>query len=113
MTKISMNWEDLTLRISGHAGGGEKGNDIICAGISALTFALVNALEDASARGRTRLNWKEDREKAEIRITAVPFSGYITEIRAYYRVIIMGMKAMAEEYPDNIKIGEVWSNGNL
>ena len=113
MTQIRMNWEDLTLKCSGHAGGGEKGSDIVCAGISALSYALLNTLRDAEARGRTRLIWKADEEAGEMRMQAIPYSGYIAEVTAYYRVIMNGYKAIAENYPENIKIGEVWAHGNL
>jgi uncharacterized protein YsxB (DUF464 family) len=113
MTKIRMNWEDLTLVCSGHAGGGEKGHDIICAGISALTYALLNTLRDAEARGRTRLVWKVDEEAGKIRMQAIPCSGYNAEVNAYYRVIMNGYRAMEEHYPENITIGEVWAHGNL
>ena len=27
MTKVTMNWEDLSLKAEGHAGAGEKGED--------------------------------------------------------------------------------------
>lgn len=33
------------LKISGHAGYDEMGQDIVCAGVSALTYTLINALE--------------------------------------------------------------------
>lgn len=113
MTQIRMNWEELKLSASGHAGAGEKGSDIVCAGISALTCALLNQLKDAEARGRTRLVWGVDEKSGDINMMAIPFSGYRTEVYAYYRVIMTGLKAMAQEYPDNIKIGEVWGHGGI
>ena len=113
MTKILMNWEDMTLSASGHANAAEKGKDIVCAGISALTQALLHTLLDAEERGRTRLTWKMDEAKGELKMTAIPYAGYWPEIRAYYRVTMIGLKAIAEEYPKHIKIGEVWAHGNL
>ena len=113
MTKIRMNWEDMTLSAVGHANADDYGKDIVCAGISALTQALLNTLIDAEERGRTRLAWKMDEKKGELRMTAIPFAGYWPEIRAYYRVTMIGLKAIAEKYPEHIKIGEVWAHGNL
>ena len=108
MTQIRMNWEELSLSVSGHAGGDVAGKDIICAGISALTYALLNQLLDAEARGRTRLVWGVDEKSGDIHMTAIPFAGTRAEITAYYRVIMTGLKALAENYPRHIKIGEVW-----
>ena len=113
MTVILMNWEDMTLVASGHAGGGEKGQDIICAGLSALTQALLFTLQDAKKRGRCALKWKIDEDSGDLRIDCRPYSGYYAEIRAYFRVIMKGLNSMAEVYPENIKIGEVWTSGNL
>ena len=44
MTKIRVDWQAMTLDAEGHSGGGMRGNNIICAGISALTQALLNQL---------------------------------------------------------------------
>ena len=33
------------LIVSGHAGFGKKGEDIVCAGVSSLTYTLLNSME--------------------------------------------------------------------
>ncbi|MDO4192731.1 MAG: ribosomal-processing cysteine protease Prp [Erysipelotrichaceae bacterium] len=33
------------IRVTGHSGSAEKGKDLICAGVSAITFGLCNALD--------------------------------------------------------------------
>lgn len=33
------------LNVSGHAGFSKKGEDIVCAGVSALTYTLLNSME--------------------------------------------------------------------
>ena len=113
MTVVLMNWEDMTLVASGHAGGGPKGQDIICAGVSALTQALLFTIQDAEKRGRCALEWSIDEDSGELKIKVRPYSGYYVEIRAYFRVIMTGLKHIAKVYPENIKIGEVWTSGNL
>ena len=114
MTFVYMNWADMTLVATGHAGGGEKGKDIICAGISALLCALVNTLEDAKRRGRIRLELKLDEEQGgDMRIHVEPAIGFVGDVNAYFRVIMMGLKGIADQYPENVKVGEVWTSGNL
>ena len=39
MTTITINWRELSLTAKGHACAGNFGEDIVCAGISALTQA--------------------------------------------------------------------------
>jgi len=43
--------EEHILHIIGHAGFSNHGNDIVCAGISALTYALLQTLCGAEERG--------------------------------------------------------------
>ena len=113
MTKIRMNWEDMTLTASGHAGAGKHGQDIVCAAISILLYALVNQLRDAEERGRVTMEWMEDSDAGSMRIHVKPRSGEETRVRAYFRVILTGLKTMAEYYPGNVSVGEVTAHGNL
>ena len=103
MTFVYMNWEDMTLVATGHAGGGVYGEDIICAGVSSLLCALVNTLEDARKRGRIKLDLKH----------VEPALGFLGDINAYFKVIMVGLKGIADKYPENVKVGEVWTSGNL
>lgn len=43
MTKVLYEPKKFHIRIEGHAGGAPKGEDLVCAGISALGFALLLA----------------------------------------------------------------------
>ena len=113
MTKISMNWADLTLTSSGHAGAAPKGMDIVCAAISILTESLVMALLDDEKRGRVKVDWQMNEQDGSLRVHAEPKSGQEPKIRAYFKMAMVGLKAMQEEYPGNIKIGEVRVHGNL
>lgn len=114
MTFIYMNWEDMTLAATGHAGAGKKGEDIVCAGISALLCALVNTLEDAKKRGRIRMELKLDEENGgDMRIHVEPTIGFAGVINDYFRIIMIGLKGIADQYPGNVKVGEVWTSGNL
>ena len=113
MTKIRMNWEDMTLTASGHAGAGKYGQDIVCAAVSILLYALVNTLRDAEERGRVTLEWSDDPEMGNMRIHVKPRSGEEQKVRAYFKVTMMGLKTMAEYYPGNVSVGEVTAHGNL
>lgn len=44
MIRVSIT--DHGIRMDGHAGHGAKGQDIVCAAVSALTCSLANALEN-------------------------------------------------------------------
>lgn len=113
MTKICYNVDNMYLHLAGHAGGGTAGNDIICAGISSLTCALINMLNEEQEKGRIEADWNIRPEPLDVTIRARPKTEhYRRTARDYYRVVVMGLKAMAENYPENIRLEEVQNGGN-
>ena len=111
MTEITYNIDDMYLHCKGHAGGGPAGQDIICAGISALTMALLNQLNEEEEKGTIRSRWTM--EPGEMILKAeVKEPKHRRDIKNYYTVIIMGLRALAENYPENIKIREAKGNGS-
>ena len=105
MTKAKMDWNRMRMEIEGHAGGGTKGNDIICAGESMLICALIGALEEAQTRGRCEMDY-EDRDGYAM-IWADPSIGCSNEIRAYFRMTMKGLRMLQEQYPEHVKAEEV------
>ena len=71
------------LSVEGHAGAGPRGQDIICAGVSALVIAL---------------------ERAAPGIVGDGFALFAGGEEAAYRVIAGGLSALAERYPEHIKM---------
>ena len=109
MTKIRMDWDLLTLTAEGHAGGGTKGNDPICAGISALTMALLNQLKQDD---QTDVNYKVNEKDGMIYIHAKPKNCFVwSRIMDYFRVIVTGIEAWEKAYPENITLEEVNKDG--
>ena len=102
MTIIHMSWKKLELTAAGHANNAPKGQDIVCAGISAIVTTLGQYLladekwlrpEISLAPGNTMIRarpriWK--RKKAK---------------EAYYQAIL-GLQLIAEQYPGNVLIEE-------
>ena len=95
--------------MSGHAGGGPAGQDIICAGISVLTQALLNVLTDEEEAGRIELEWYM--KPGEIELQAMPTSAYHQRVKDYYHMAVTGLKDMAEQYPQNIRMTEGQKDG--
>ena len=108
MTRIRMDWKTLEMTAEGHAGGGPRGQDIICAGISALMMALVNQL---MLEEQNRVDWAEKAEEGRIRIITDPPDNSRPRIKHYYQVIMTGLKAWKQAFPENISIEEVYEDG--
>ena len=107
MTKAIMYWNRMRMEVQGHANADEKGKDIVCAGVSMITGALIGMLEEAEARGRTMAEWKWDENKALLVIWADPNMGSLAEIKAYFRMCIKGLRMLHDEYPRYVDVKEV------
>lgn len=105
MIKAEMYWKRMRLEVKGHAGYAEEGKDIVCAGVSTLTGALIGVLEDAEARGRTMFEWKD--AEGTLTIWADPNMGSIQEIKSYFRMAVKGLRMIAEQYSKFVEIKEV------
>ena len=89
---ICVRFEEKTVTISGHAGYAKRGEDIVCAAMSALVYVQVRILEKAEALAsleaqdgfvRLRLN---DGARCE--------------------VLEMGARWLATEYPRCVRVKE-------
>lgn len=111
MTTIETDEKKFYVRASGHAGAGTMGNDIVCAAVSVLTQTLLNVLTDEEEAGRIELEWYM--KPGEIQIQALPMSAMHGRIKDYFHMAITGLKDIAEQYPQNIRIMEVEKNGTV
>ena len=86
MTKLFYDPKTPELRFEGHAGGGERGKDPVCAALSMLMYTLLEALpaegvERYLADGYCRVCGGDGRT---------------------YEVIAAGLRLLAAEYPEHV-----------
>lgn len=105
MTTVLYQPEEYRLRVDGHAGATEDGIDPVCAGASALAWALVEA---ATNRGEYYTALFIDEKKAVIDVRCRPKSEAQDKCRYMFEVILGGLMLIAEAFPENmqIKVGE-------
>lgn len=86
MTRVEYSPAARRLRLTGHAGAGERGSDPVCAALSILVYALL----DAGAEGRV------ERGEAELLLPAADVD-----------VALRGFRLLAENFPQNVEFKEV------
>ena len=106
MIKAVMYWNRMRLEVEGHANTAPKGSDLVCAGVSMLTAALIGILEDAEARGRMIQGWKDTGQ--QLSIWADPKIGNTVEMKSYFKMCVKGLQMLQEQYPKNVEIREVY-----
>jgi hypothetical protein len=105
MIGATMFWQRMRLEVTGHANYAEAGKDIVCAGASALVYALGQTLEEAEARGRCECKCKD--RGGIITIWANPTMGSVSEIKAYFRMCITGLRMLEEQHTGYVSVKEV------
>ena len=86
MTRVEYSPAARRLRLTGHAGAGERGSDPVCAALSILVYALL----DAGAEGRV------ERGEAELLLPAADAS-----------LAQRGFRLLAESYPEYMSSKEM------
>ena len=87
-------------RVSGHAGAGKRGSDIVCAAVSVLTRTIVRVLsgmEGVIIRGSIPEQgnfWMEAEYSAEGREFLAAAGAFLIE----------GLLSVSEEFPDSCKV---------
>ena len=100
MIQITFKPKTMELMVNGHAGHGKKGKDIVCAAISTLFYTLGEALWQSSEMLHEEPLIKD--EEGDGYIVCNPKEEYEGNIARTYWTILVGMQAMAEQYPKNV-----------
>lgn len=107
MTRITLLWDDeglVGLESKGHSGSGTKGEDVVCAAVSALVHALLLGLKDV-ARMSEDLECEVD---AAIPLIRVKWSrDKVRELNLLTRTIAVSLKEIASGYAGYVEISEV------
>jgi len=77
----------VSLEVSGHAGSAEKGKDLVCAAVSAISFGLCNALDQSGSEAEIKV------ESNRIRIQA---SGSDQNTETILRTGLIQLKTVEE-----------------
>ncbi len=112
MTKVRYDMKRLMLSASGHTGDGPHGQNIVCASVSVLTQALLNALTEEEEKQNIMLHW--DMAPGAINIEVLHAKNWHCRntVKAYFRMAAIGLKAIAQNYEGQIDIEEVQDSGN-
>lgn len=99
MTTVHLG--SFKLELSGHAGAAPAGQDLVCAGASALGFALLNAArsrEDYHAE--VYMDWND----AAILVECHPEQDAEAECAEMFRVIMHGYAVLKQTAPEHITV---------
>ena len=93
---IVINAREECISIQGHAGYAEKGKDIVCAGVTALTQTLIRSLEDLA---KDKIKYEISPGRVDIHYGNLSEAGKLL-VDSFF----IGVCLIADEFPDYIRI---------
>ena len=93
---IQIYMDGSKIIVKGHAGFAPPGQDIVCAGISALTQTLVQALDVLAP--------EEAAFYIEPGKAAIQFQTHSEKSRLLARSFFIGVEMIAQTYPENVSL---------
>ena len=100
MINITFKPKTMELEITGHAGHGKKGKDIVCSAISCLFYTLGESLYEGIEMLEEAPIFKD--EDGEGYLSCIPKKEYEPNISLIYWTILNGMKMVADNYKKNV-----------
>lgn len=101
MTTVVYDPENFRLSISGHAKAA-NGIDPVCAGASALAWAMVEAATNEPEYNASLLSINP--EGPLIDVQCEPEDGAKEKCRYMFEIILGGLQLIAEAFPENMEI---------
>lgn len=100
MIEITFKPKTMTVKVTGHAGQAEKGQDIVCSAVSILFYTLAQAvLISRDALEDEPLIITDDGDGL---VSCKPKKEYEGTIQRTYWTILTGFDLLADEYKDYV-----------
>lgn len=99
MTKIIYDESNNVLEISGHAGAGEPGEDLVCAAVT----ILMRTLEASVMDNRARLCPTVCHKDGYARIQCNPAPRAKAKSKEIFTTIYRGYELLAQQYPEYVR----------
>lgn len=92
---IDINVSPNSLIVKGHSGYADHGNDIVCAGVSALTQAAILGLRYYDVDMDVSMSHGE---------MTVQINKNEDIVKPIFTAMVAGLKEIAKQYPENVKV---------
>lgn len=93
-----------TLKLQGHAGAAACGQDLVCAAVTGLAYALAQRLTELEQEGVFKEPPVLRLESGDALISAFPKKEYAPLVQENFNLIQSGLQLLQTHYPDHIKV---------
>ena len=106
MLKVSLEKDEmeLTLRIQGHAGQANIGNDIVCSACSILAYTVAQLVKNADEVGDLKYPPEIKLDSGDAIISCIPAEDTYCTILGIYMFAEVGYKLLARNFPQYVDL---------
>lgn len=90
------------LRMTGHAGQADVGQDIVCAAASILCYTAAQTALDLYEQGKLRKKPRVDVKKGDATVTLCPRKDAAAETAVALRTVATGFALLGHHYPEYV-----------
>lgn len=101
---VTAHFDGMTLTLRGHAGAAPHGQDLVCAAVSALTYALAQRLTELEKEGALAQPPVIRLASGDAQISAIPKEAYAARVQEDFCLIQSGLSLLEHHYPNHIKV---------
>lgn len=92
------------ITITGHANSGPYGHDLVCAGVSAVSFGLVNAILTLAEKNLTIEQAEDDGGYLHVEIPPYNKQERPDDVQLLLEGLIVSLQTIERDYQEHIKI---------
>lgn len=111
MTEVKFHYDNsrgcIKLRIRGHAGSAPRGEDLVCAGVSALALTAGQCAALLYERGLLKRDPMIRLHSGDAIVALTPKKEALAEVIMCFWTVQCGMYALQQQYPEYIKLTAV------
>lgn len=96
--------ESISLKLSGHAGAGKKGSDIVCAAATMLCYTAAQVIQYMFGEDKLEKKPEIRLEEGNACVIAVPKEEYYNECLHTFFVVQAGYALLEKSYPKNVAL---------
>ena len=93
---IDINVSPNSLIVKGHSEYADHGNDIVCAGVSALTQAAILGLRHYGVNMDVSMSYGKE--------MTVQINKNEDIVKPIFTAMVAGLKEIAKQYPENVRL---------
>ena len=101
---ITTGDEKLSLRVEGHAGYAEEGEDIVCASASILSYTVAQFVMEAENQGDLKVPPQLKLEKGDMLILCEPKENILRGMEDMFYFAKMGFVLLEHNYPQYVRL---------